>query len=618
MMSSAPETPDNKAEAFAYDHLGNRYQYTGKDSFITTYSHNSVNQYDQAVKDLPWVEDEVKTFIYDDNGNLENDGYSYVYDYRNRLIEVQDPNSSNTIAEYTFDALGRRISKTVDSETTYYFYDLQGRVIAEYEGSTPELAREYVFGNGINEVLAMFTPYHAGDPDDWDDFLDFISTWLSEPGDGNWDNSFDVVDDDIINFKDIAYFASVWDIPSSQESDWYYLTDALGSVRGLVGGRFQRESDREFYNYDVYGNLSIQSGEESKSGNPYLFAGYRFDTETDLYQTKFRTYDAGTGRWLQLDPIGYAGGLNMYEYSYSSPAMYIDPFGLLPWWMYQGILDPWGNKVYDPRTSPITNNGLGPISNNPDNTNRNESGFQLVSDPLADPAIKQALNMADNIDCVLPQYDTSLNTYHNIDGKQRQYNKYDRYFIGSVTWWISKNGINSNEMNTDECICKIAKILKAMAWDESKVGYFSGFSKNGKWIDTEDVMQVGNPADRRPSEKMQDMNRRFGTNLKGTPWELTNENITGPQSIFYGAGWFFNKLIKNNPSSGCLCSDETLKRAIRDYNGNSNASYQGRPHYENYGDSIWKLYRGGEYVDPWHGQGPYRIFENPTVVSDKI
>ncbi len=173
----------------------------------------------------------------------------------------------------------------------------------------------------------MFLPEYEGSFEDWQEFLDFAEAWLSDPNDANWNNSFDVVDDDVINLKDFAYFASQWSVPSNTESQYYYLTDALGSVRGLVGGRFQREEDREFYNYDVYGKLSIQNPEESQSGNPILFAANRRDAETGLDHTDGRTYDPETGRWLQFDPKGLIDGMNLYEYVASNPTMYIDPFG---------------------------------------------------------------------------------------------------------------------------------------------------------------------------------------------------------------------------------------------------------------------------------------------------
>ena len=330
VMSSEPEAPANETEEFKLDHLGNRYEFTQKNGFTYTYEHNSVNQYLSREANVMGITLS-ETYSHDDNGNLSVDenGNSYSYDYRNRLIEVEDSNSV-TIAEYQFDALGRRISKTVGSETTYFFYNTAGRVIAEYDDSvTPALEREYVYGNGIDEVLAMLTPYHAGDPDDWTAFTEFIDAWLcQDPNDACYDSTYDHDNDDIVNFEDFSYFAGIWDIPSNEESDWYYLRDALGSTRGLVGGRFKRESDGEFWNYDVYGNLSIQDSEESKSGNAILFAGYYYDSETGLYRTVFRVYDSEKGRWLQFDPIGNADSMSLYEYALSSPTMYIDPWGL--------------------------------------------------------------------------------------------------------------------------------------------------------------------------------------------------------------------------------------------------------------------------------------------------
>jgi RHS repeat-associated protein len=333
--SSSPEALVAKTDEYGYDHLGNRntvYLNKGVMAQETLeYSHNLVNQYSGYESSfLSGAVSSTYSFAYDDNGNLSVDenGNTYFYDYRNRLIEVQDPNS-DTIAEYSYDALGRRIRKTVDSVTTYFIYDPQGRVIAEYEGSTPTLAREFVYGNGFSEVLAMFTPYHAGDPDDWDDFVELVEAWLCvDPNDACYNGTYDHNYDDIVNFEDFDYFAGIWDIPSNQESNWYYLHDALGSVRGIVGGRFNRESDREFYNYDVYGKLSIQDGEESQSGNPILFAGYRFDAETGLYHTLHRTFDPETGRWLQIDPIDTFDSMNLYEFVSSNPVNEKDSFGL--------------------------------------------------------------------------------------------------------------------------------------------------------------------------------------------------------------------------------------------------------------------------------------------------
>ncbi len=41
-----------------------------------------------------------------------------------------------------------------------------------------------------------------------------------------------------------------------------------------------------------------------------------------------RWYDPELGRFIEQDPIGEAGGLNLYAYVGSSPTLWVDPTGL--------------------------------------------------------------------------------------------------------------------------------------------------------------------------------------------------------------------------------------------------------------------------------------------------
>jgi len=57
-----------------------------------------------------------------------------------------------------------------------------------------------------------------------------------------------------------------------------------------------------------------------------------------LYFMKRRYYDAVTGRFIQKDPIGIIGGLNVYNYAGNNPVTYMDPEGLIGPVIVAGII----------------------------------------------------------------------------------------------------------------------------------------------------------------------------------------------------------------------------------------------------------------------------------------
>ena len=53
--------------------------------------------------------------------------------------------------------------------------------------------------------------------------------------------------------------------------------------------------------------------------------------DTGLMMMGHRFYEPDLGRFLNRDPIGFSGGLNLFEYAANSPARHSDPTGLYVW-----------------------------------------------------------------------------------------------------------------------------------------------------------------------------------------------------------------------------------------------------------------------------------------------
>jgi RHS repeat-associated protein len=102
-----------------------------------------------------------------------------------------------------------------------------------------------------------------------------------------------------------------------------YLTDVLGTVVGLAN---TDGTIATTYAYDP-GGAPTASG--TASSNRYTFTG-REDDGTGLLYYRNRYYDPQTGRFISQDPIGQAGGTNLYQYALSSPTTYTDPSGNSP------------------------------------------------------------------------------------------------------------------------------------------------------------------------------------------------------------------------------------------------------------------------------------------------
>ena len=119
---------------------------------------------------------------------------------------------------------------------------------------------------------------------------------------------------------------------------YYLLQDLLYRAVALTNSSGQIV---EAYDNDAYGSTLIFTApgpdgiwftdddvQSSYGANEIIYCGYRYDAETQLYYVRNRTYNPALGRWIQRDPIGYDGGLNLYGYVYGLVCIMLDPSGL--------------------------------------------------------------------------------------------------------------------------------------------------------------------------------------------------------------------------------------------------------------------------------------------------
>jgi RHS repeat-associated protein len=83
--------------------------------------------------------------------------------------------------------------------------------------------------------------------------------------------------------------------------------------------------------YDCFGRATVSVPASGAVQNNLRYPGQYFDAETGLHYNDRRFYDPDTGRYLTRDPLGFAGGTNLYAYAAHNPTNLIDPTGeILP------------------------------------------------------------------------------------------------------------------------------------------------------------------------------------------------------------------------------------------------------------------------------------------------
>ncbi|WP_408063542.1 RHS repeat-associated core domain-containing protein [Vibrio nitrifigilis] len=257
----------NLDEQFTHDATGNLIPNHISLQSSELFDHAPGNQL-KLHGDSHYEYDEFGRLVKESRGKNQSLVTGYEYDCQHRLIKVTMPDGSQ--AHYRYDAFGRRIEKRVIDktglETTTEFLWQGDNLIAEMTNS--EQYQSYVYEPGSFRPLALLK------------------------GEGK------------------------------EAEVYHYHLDQIGTPLDITTTQGETVWSVQ---YRAYGNVFKKTVAEIES--PLRFQGQYFDAETGLHYNRHRYYNPNAGRFITIDPIGLAGGLNNYQYV-PNPTGWVDPLGL--------------------------------------------------------------------------------------------------------------------------------------------------------------------------------------------------------------------------------------------------------------------------------------------------
>jgi RHS repeat-associated protein len=104
------------------------------------------------------------------------------------------------------------------------------------------------------------------------------------------------------------------------------VTDHLGTPKELLDERGRVAWRAQ---HGAWGNVVEESRDLGSVAvkSPFRLLGQYHDAETGLEHTRFRCFEAATGRWLGPEPLGIRGGKNLCGFG-GAPTIVSDPLGL--------------------------------------------------------------------------------------------------------------------------------------------------------------------------------------------------------------------------------------------------------------------------------------------------
>ncbi|HGF3941823.1 TPA: RHS repeat-associated core domain-containing protein, partial [Escherichia coli] len=297
-----------------------QYSYSGEDELLKT-RHSRRGETD---------------YFYDPTGRItacrsEDEGYlaSWQYDAAGNLLgrrAGERATAENSVVpfnrlmsyrgvHYRYDEFGRAVEKEGRSGTQSYRYDAEHRMV---EVTTARGTYRYVY-----DALGRRTEKQHISPDGkpynrtkflWDGMR--LAQESRPEGTGS-----------LYIYRDPGSYEPLARVDKAGKEGpnriLYFHTDVNGAPEEMTDsdGRIVWETG-----YQVWGN-TIQEKDHGRVEQNLRYQGQYLDRETGLHYNLHRYYDPDVGRFMVTDPIGLAGGINLYAYA-PNPLGWIDPLGL--------------------------------------------------------------------------------------------------------------------------------------------------------------------------------------------------------------------------------------------------------------------------------------------------
>ncbi len=276
---------DNEAEAFAWDAAGN----------LLDNAQRSSRGYVEGNRLRMWQD---LRFEYDAWGNLAvkrkgaNRVQRFTYDAQDRLIAVRTETPRGAaLTRFEYDVLGRRTAKT---DTAVHGPGQNGsserkRFVWEGLRLVQEI-RETGVSNYVYSSDAGYAPLAR---------IDAVSA--------------------------DALASAAIEKAKRGSRIYHFHTDVVGSPQEVTDESGEVAWAGE---YAAWGRVKEDGRTlpQARIDQPLRYPGQYSDESTGLHYNTFRYYDPDVGRFINQDPIGLAGGENLYQYA-PNPVSWMDPWG---------------------------------------------------------------------------------------------------------------------------------------------------------------------------------------------------------------------------------------------------------------------------------------------------